>query len=54
MLQITFALVSVTLLIIFKIYFFSPQTINAREGAEKREASYTVDGNVDWYNHYGG
>ena len=30
------------------------QTINAREGVEKREPSFTVDGNVNWYNHYGG
>ena len=27
-------------------------TDNAREGAEKREHSYTVAGNVNWYNHY--
>ena len=25
------------------------KTINAGEGAEKREFSYTVDGNVNWY-----
>ena len=29
------------------------QTINAGEGGEKREPSYTVGGNVNWYNHYG-
>ena len=29
------------------------QTINAEEGMEKREPSYTVGGNVNWYNHYG-
>ena len=29
------------------------QTINAGEGVEKRERSYTVGGNVNWYNHYG-
>ena len=29
------------------------QTINAGEGVEKREPSYTVGGNVNWYNHYG-
>ena len=23
------------------------------EGVEKRESSYTVGGNVNWYNHYG-
>ena len=28
------------------------QTINAGEGAEKREPSYTVDGNANLYNHY--
>ena len=26
--------------------------INAGEGLEKREPSYTVGGNVNWYNHY--
>ena len=26
---------------------------NAGEGVEKRELSYTVGGNVSWYNHYG-
>ena len=31
----------------------SPQTINAREGAEKREPFYTVDESVNWYNPYG-
>ena len=29
------------------------QTINAGEGVEKREPSYTVGGNANWYNHYG-
>ena len=29
------------------------QTINAREGMNKRKPSYTVDGNVNWCNHYG-
>ena len=28
------------------------QTINAGEDVEKREPSYTVGGNVNWYNHY--
>ena len=28
------------------------QTINAGEGVEKREPSYTVGGNVNWYSHY--
>ena len=30
------------------------QTINPGEGTEKRETSYTVDGNVNWYSHYQG
>ena len=29
------------------------QTINAGEAVEKREPSYTVAGNVNWYNYYG-
>ena len=29
------------------------QTINAREGVEKREPSYTVGRNINWYSHYG-
>ena len=29
------------------------QAINAGEGVEKREPSYTVGGNVNCYNHYG-
>ena len=29
------------------------QTINAGEGVKKREHSYTVGGNVNWYSHYG-
>ena len=28
------------------------QTINAGEGVEKREPSYTIGGNVNWYSHY--
>ena len=31
----------------------SLQEIDAGEGVEKREASYTVGGNADWYSHYG-
>ena len=27
------------------------QAVNAREGVEKSERSYAVDGNVNWYNH---
>ena len=26
--------------------------MNARKGVEKREPSYTVGGNVNWYNYY--
>ena len=29
------------------------QTINAGEGVEKREPSYTVGGNANYYSHYG-
>ena len=29
------------------------QIINAGEDIEKRESSYTVGGNVNWYSHYG-
>ena len=28
------------------------QTINAEEAGEKREPSYTTDGNINWYSHY--
>ena len=31
----------------------SLQIKNATEGVEKREPSYTVGENVNWYNHYG-
>ena len=31
----------------------SLQAINAGEGVEEREHSYTVGGNVNWYSHYG-
>ena len=27
--------------------------VNAREGVEKREYSYTPGGNVNWYSYYG-
>ena len=33
--------------------FKNLQTINAGEGVEKREPSFTVGGNVNWYFHYG-
>ena len=28
-------------------------TVNAGEGVEKREPSYTIGRNVNWYIHYG-
>ena len=31
----------------------SLQAINAGEGVEKRESSYTVGGNANYYSHYG-
>ena len=31
----------------------NPQTINAGEGVEIREASYIIGGNVNWYRHCG-
>ena len=31
----------------------SLQIINAGEGVEEKELSYTVGGNLNWYNHYG-
>ena len=31
----------------------SLQAINTGEGVEKREPSYTVGGNANWYSHYG-
>ena len=31
----------------------SLQIINAGEGVEKRDPSYTINGNVNLYNHYG-
>ena len=31
----------------------SLQITNAGEGVEKREPSYTVAGNINWYNHCG-
>ena len=34
-------------------WLISPQITNAGGGVEKREPSYTVGGNVSWYNHYG-
>ena len=33
--------------------FISLQITHAREGVEERKLSYTVGGNVSWYNHHG-
>ena len=30
-----------------------PTNINVGEGVEKKESSYTIGGNVNWYNYYG-
>ena len=30
----------------------NPHTINAGEGVERREPSYTAGGNINWYSHY--
>ena len=27
--------------------------LNTGKGCEEKEPSYTVDGNVNWYNHFG-
>ena len=35
-----------------KSHHQSLQTINAGEGEEKREPSYTAGGNANWYSHY--
>ena len=35
------------------IPLINPQITNAGEGVEKRELSYTIGVNVNWYNHYG-
>ena len=31
----------------------SPQITNSGKDVEKREPSYTVGGNINWYNYYG-
>ena len=31
----------------------NPQAINPGEGMERRDPSYTVGGNLNWYNHCG-
>ena len=35
------------------LLLISLQITNAGEGVEKRETSYTIGGNVNWYNLYG-
>ena len=38
----------------YHLTLFKMASINkSGEGVEKREPSYTVGGNVNWYNHYG-
>ena len=36
-----------------KISIIKKSTINAVEGVERRESSYTVGANVNWYDHCG-
>ena len=36
-----------------RVAIIKKSIINAGEGVEKREPSYTVSGNVNWYSHYG-
>ena len=36
-----------------KVHCSSTARINAGEGMEKREPSYTVGGNANYYSHYG-
>ena len=36
-----------------QLLLISQQTTKAGEGVDKREPSYTVGGNVNWYNYYG-
>jgi len=31
----------------------SPQTTSVEEGVDRRDPSYTIGVNVNWYNHYG-
>ena len=40
-------------LILVRMVIKKSTIINAGEGVEEREPSYTVGGNVDWCNHYG-
>ena len=39
--------------LVFFFFLVSLQTISASEGVEKRESSYAVNGNVNWYKPYG-
>ena len=40
-------------LIPVKMAIIKKSTINVREGIERREPSYTIDGNISWYSYYG-
>ena len=40
-------------LTLVRMAIIKKSTINAGEGMEKREPSYTVGGNVNWYSPYG-
>ena len=36
-----------------RMAIINKSTTNAGAGVEKREPSYTVGGNINWYKHYG-
>ena len=38
-------------LIPVKMAIIKKSTINVREGIERREPSYTIDGNISWYSY---
>jgi len=40
-------------LTLVRMAMIKKSTINSGEGAEKREPSYTVGRNVNWYSHCG-
>ena len=46
-------LYSIYLIPVRKANIKSLQTINIGESVEKNKLSYTVDGNVNWYSHFG-
>ena len=41
------------LTLVRKAIFNKSTNTNAGEGMEKREPSYIIGGNANWYNHYG-